>query len=122
MQINEDINENAADFDISYYLSYTLSMKHYEWNDAKNTLLKTERDVSFEDVITAISEGFVFDDVKHPNVKKYPDQRILVVRIEDYIYIVPYIEKDDTTLFLKTVIPSRKATKKYFTNNNQKEV
>ena len=71
VQINEDINENAADFDISYYLSYTFSMKHYEWNDAKNTLLKTERDVSFEDVITAISEGFVFDDVKHPNVKKY---------------------------------------------------
>lgn len=88
-------------------------MRHYEWNEAKNELLKTNRAVSFEEVLAAITSGHILDDKAHTNKAKYPHQRILVVSIEDYIYLVPYVEKDEQTLFLKTIIPSRVATKHY---------
>jgi uncharacterized DUF497 family protein len=87
-------------------------MKYYDWNDEKNKLLKKLRGVSFEQVVLAIVSGDLIDRVKHPNPEKYPNQRVFLVKIEDYIYSVPYIE-DDEKMFLKTIIPNSKATKKY---------
>jgi len=87
-------------------------MKYYDWNDDKNELLKKLRGVSFEQVVLAIVTGDLVDRVKHPNPEKYPNQRVFLVKIEDYIYSVPYVE-DDEKLFLKTIIPNSKATKKY---------
>jgi len=87
-------------------------MKYYDWNDDKNDLLRKSRGVSFERVVLAIVSGDLVDRVRHPNPEKYPNQRIFLVKIEEYIYSVPYVE-DDEKIFLKTVIPNRKATKKY---------
>jgi uncharacterized DUF497 family protein len=87
-------------------------MKYFDWNDDKNAKLKEERGVSFEQVELAIATGDLVDRLKHPNPEKYPNQKVFLVRIEDYIYSVPYIE-DDEKIFLKTIIPSSKATKKY---------
>ena len=87
-------------------------MKYYDWNDDKNELLKKWRGVSFEQVVLAIVSGDLVDRVRHPNPEKYPNQRVFLVKIEDYIYSVPYVE-DDEKIFLKTIIPNSKATKKY---------
>ena len=87
-------------------------MKPFDWNEAKNANLKAERGISFEDVIAAIDEGRLLDTNKHTNKKRYGKQKIYVVRIEDYAYLVPFVE-DDEKIFLKTIIPSRRATKKY---------
>jgi len=87
-------------------------MKYYDWNDEKNELLKKLRGVSFEQIVLAIVSGDLIDRVKHPNPEKYPNQRVFLVKIEDYIYSVPYVE-DDEKMFLKTIIPNSKATKKY---------
>ena len=80
----------------------------------KNEILKEQRGVSFEDVILSIDEGNLLDDLEHPNKEKYPNQNIFIIliKIKDYVYIVPYIE-DDNSIFLKTIIPSRKMNKKY---------
>lgn len=90
-------------------------MKYFDWDQDKNEVLKRERDISFEEVVIAIFEGRVLDDVKHPNKKRYPNQRMLVVNIDNYACLVPYVE-DAKKVFLKTIIPSRKATKKYLVN------
>ena len=87
-------------------------MKYFDWSDKKNETLKQLRGVSFEQVELAIASGDLIDRVTHPNPAKYPDQKIFLVRIEDYIYSVPYVE-DNEKIFLKTIIPNRKATKKY---------
>ena len=87
-------------------------MKYYDWNDEKNELLKKLRGVSFEQVVLAIVSGDLIDRMKHPNPEKYPNQRVFLVKIEDYVYSVPYVE-DDEKIFLKTIIPNSKATKKY---------
>jgi len=87
-------------------------MKYFDWNDEKNEVLKKTRGVSFEQVELAIALGDLIDRIKHPNSAKYPSQKIFLVQIENYIYSVPYIE-DDEKIFLKTIIPSSKATKKY---------
>jgi uncharacterized DUF497 family protein len=87
-------------------------MKYYDWNDEKNELHKKLRGVSFEQVVLSIVSGDLIDRVKHPNPEKYPNQRVFLVKIEDYIYSVPYVE-DDEKMFLKTIIPNSKATKKY---------
>ena len=94
-------------------------MKYFDWNENKNELLKLERDVSFEEVVIAVTSGLLLDDVKHPNPKKYPDQRIFVVNINNYAYLVPYIE-DEEKVFLKTIIPSRVATKNYIIKGGKK--
>ena len=80
----------------------------------KNELLKTQREISFEDVILALESGKLLDDIQHPNKEKYPNQNIFIILIEikDYVYLVPYVE-DDTSIFLKTIIPSRQMNKKY---------
>jgi uncharacterized DUF497 family protein len=87
-------------------------MKYYDWNDEKNELLKKLRGVSFEQVVLAIVSGDLIDRMKHPNPEKYPNQRVFLVKIEDYVYSVPYVV-DDEKMFLKTIIPNSKATKKY---------
>ena len=87
-------------------------MKRLDWNEAKNAWLKIERGISFEDVQTAIDEGNLLDNVAHPNKKHYPGQRILVVVIDSYVFLVPFVE-DNEKLFLKTIYPSRKFTKVY---------
>jgi uncharacterized DUF497 family protein len=92
-------------------------MKDIRWDTLKNEKLKSERDVSFEAVLVAIIQGDTLDDSIHPNQEKYPNQRLLVVKINDYAYLVPYVE-EDTEIFLKTIIPSRKATKQYIREND----
>jgi uncharacterized DUF497 family protein len=87
-------------------------MKYYDWNDDKNEVFKKTRGVSFEQVELAIALGDLIDRVKHPKSAKYPKQKVFLVRIENYIYSVPYVE-DDEKIFLKTIIPNSKATKKY---------
>jgi uncharacterized DUF497 family protein len=87
-------------------------MKYFFWNEEKNEILKEERQVSFEDVVFYIEQGFLLDVLENPNQEKYKGQKIFVVQIEDYVYLVPFIE-DDHAVFLKTIIPSRKATRTY---------
>jgi uncharacterized DUF497 family protein len=87
-------------------------MKPINWNADKNRKLIEERDISFEDIVFALQSGGFVDDISHPNKTKYPSQRIFVVAIDDYAYLVPYVENDEE-IFLKTIVPSRKATKQY---------
>lgn len=87
-------------------------MKYFDWDKVKNELLKQERDISFEDVVEAINEGRILDTFEHPNQKKYPNQNIYIVEIGGYAYFVPFVE-DEKKIFLKTIYPSRDATKKY---------
>jgi uncharacterized DUF497 family protein len=83
------------------------------WNEVKNDLLKKERGVSFEMVVDAILNNRLIDVIKHPNVKKYENQKIYVFDFKGYCYLVPFIETSDGNIFLKTVFPSRKAVKEY---------
>ena len=87
-------------------------MKPIHWNLAKSLILANARGVSFEAIVVAIESGGLLDILEHPNKIQYPHQRILVVRYKGYVYLVPYVE-EDAHLFLKTIIPSRKATKQY---------
>ena len=87
-------------------------MKLLRWNKSKNDLLRSERGVSFEEIEVAIEQGNLLDIVAHPNRGKYPNQKIFVVRFLDYVYLVPFVE-DQSSFFLKTIIPSRRATKQY---------
>ncbi len=88
-------------------------MKTYNWDIEKNELLKNERGISFEEVIFHIQKGDELDIYPHPNQERYPNQKISVVAVNDYAYLVPYVEETEDEIFLKTIIPSRKATKKY---------
>jgi uncharacterized DUF497 family protein len=87
-------------------------MKPINWNAKKNRKLIKERSISFEDIVFAFQSGWLLDDMAHPNKDRYPHQRIFVVAIDDYAYLVPYVENDEE-IFLKTIVPSRKATKLY---------
>lgn len=87
-------------------------MKQINWDAAKNEKLMAERGISFEDVVFALQSGSLLDDLVHPNRDKYPKQRMFVNRIDAYVWLVPYVE-NDKEFFLKTAIPSRKATRKY---------
>ena len=87
-------------------------MKYFSWDAEKNELLRSERGISFEEVVFHIERGDVLDLLQHPNKERYPGQRIFVVNVEGYAYLVPFVE-DDTVIFLKTIIPSRKATRDY---------
>ena len=87
-------------------------MNSISWNIEKNALLRAERGVSFEDVVFHIMAGDILDTVDHPNQDRYPGQQIHVIAIEEYIYLVPFVETDEE-VFLKTIISSRKATKNY---------
>lgn len=87
-------------------------MKPFRWGVDKNEALKSVRGVSFESVIVAVESKGLLDIVEHPNKTKYPNQKILVVSFDGYVYLVPFVEEEDH-FFLKSVIPSRKATRDY---------
>jgi hypothetical protein len=87
-------------------------MKTYDWDQDKNEWLKKERGISFEEIVTALDTGKKLDSYKHPNLEKYPNQEILVVEIDEYVYLVPLVENEEK-VFFKTIFRSRKATKKY---------
>ena len=86
--------------------------KTFNWNSNKNQQLMDERDICFEDIVLNINLGNELDIYNHPNKEQYPNQQISVVQIEDYVYLVPFVESENE-IFLKTIIPSRKATKQY---------
>jgi uncharacterized DUF497 family protein len=90
---------------------YTTNMR-YEWNPEKNELLKKERNISFEQIIFHLSKGDVWKISDHPDQDNYPGQKIFFVLAGGYIYLVPCVAGNGIT-FLKTIIPSRKATKAY---------
>ncbi len=85
--------------------------KTFNWNSDKNQSLMNNRGVSFEDIVLNINLGNELDIYDHPNNERYPNQQVSVVLVEDYVYLVPFVESEDE-IFLKTIIPSRKATKK----------
>lgn len=93
-------------------------MKYFDWDEQKNAKLLAERDICFEDILTAIAEGRVLQNINHPNKARYPNQKVLIVQVNDYAYIVPYIQ-DDTMIFLKTIYPSRQMTRKYLAERRQ---
>jgi uncharacterized DUF497 family protein len=95
-------------------------MKPINWSSDKNMSLKAERGVSFEEVLVAISQGALLEIVVHPNKEKYPNQRIFIVGIRGYAYLVPFVETCDE-IFLKTIIPSRSATRKYVSEGKKYE-
>ena len=84
----------------------------YNWNTDKNLMLVKERGISFERIVFEISMGNEVALVMHPNQDKYPGQMVSVVEVDDYIYLVPFIETE-SEIFLKTIIPSRKATRQF---------
>jgi len=87
-------------------------MKEIQWNAEKNVWLKQKRKIGFEDISVAIVDGNLLGTVCHPNKEKYPHQKIFLVKIGNYLYVVPFVE-DSQKIFLKTIIPSRKATRDY---------
>jgi uncharacterized DUF497 family protein len=87
-------------------------VKHFSWDPCKNEALRAERGVSFEEIVFHIERGDILDILEHPNQERYEGQRVFVVRRGDYAYLVPFVE-DQEYVFLKTIIPSRKATRKY---------
>ena len=87
-------------------------MKVFRWDNDKNELLKNSRGVCFEQVVILMEREDILETIEHPNQNKYPGQKIATVMIDDYAYLVPYIQQSDE-IFLKTIIPSRKATDKY---------
>ena len=87
-------------------------MKPFRWGAEKNESLKAGRGASFESIVVAVESDGLLDILEHPNKPRYPNQKILVVSFDDYVYLVPFIE-DEEHFFLKTVIPSRKATRDY---------
>lgn len=95
-------------------------MRRFRWNPKKNEALKAERGISFERIVLAIEDGDVLDVLRHPNSGRYPNQLILVVAVEGYAYLIPYVEEPGG-YFLKTVIPSRKATREYLSQGEADE-
>jgi uncharacterized DUF497 family protein len=87
-------------------------MKVFRWDNEKNELLKNSRGVCFEQVVILMEREDVLETIEHPNRNKYQGQKIATVMIDDYAYLVPYVQKSDE-IFLKTIIPSRKATNRY---------
>ena len=87
-------------------------MKPLRWSTEKSEALKVDPGASFESAVVAIETGGLLDILAHPNQAKYPRQRILVVAADNYAYLVPFVEDEDY-FFLKTIIPSRKATRDY---------
>lgn len=92
-------------------------MKSVNWSTEKNIRLKAERGVSFEEVLSAMSNGGLLVILDHPNTDQYPNQHMFVVRIRGYAYLVPFVETENE-VFLKTIIPSRKATRQYLAEEN----
>ncbi len=88
-------------------------MKIFRWNAEKNEILARERGITFEEIVQRIESGAKVIETDHPNKEKYPNQKILIIDVEGYAYLVPCVI-DENEYFLKTIIPSRRATKKYY--------
>jgi uncharacterized DUF497 family protein len=84
----------------------------YNWDKEKSLLLKKTRGISFEQIVSYIEQGNLVDIIKHPNGERYNHQKILIINIDNYIYAIPFVQNQNER-FLKTIIPSRKFTKKY---------
>jgi hypothetical protein len=84
----------------------------FDWSDEKDAQLQQERGIGFQDIVFHIDRGDILAIIEHPNPEKYPNQDILYVRVEDYVYMVPFVRSEEG-MFLKTIIPSRKATKQF---------
>lgn len=93
-------------------------MKRFNWNAEKNEQLRLERGITFEEILFHIERGDILEILAHPNQAKYEGQKIFVVLVDDYVHLVPYVE-DEAEVFLKTIIPSRKATKEYLSRRNE---
>ncbi len=96
-------------------------MKYHSWNNDKNERLKRERNISFEDILYYIEHGKLLAVISHPNQEKHVGQKIYVIEIDNYAYLVPFVETENE-IFLKTIIPSRKATKKYLEVKDEKQI
>jgi uncharacterized DUF497 family protein len=95
-------------------------MKQYSWDEQKNEKLIQERGVSFEDIVQAITEGHLLEVGPHPNGTRYPNQNLYFVWFADYVYVVPN-EEVDGKIRLITIIPSRKASRKYLSGGDESE-
>jgi uncharacterized DUF497 family protein len=95
-----------------------MGVEYFAWDAAKNAKLKAGRGIGFEDIVFQIERGDRLDILEHPNPDRYAGQRIFVVQREDHVYLVPFVE-DEHTVFLKTIIPSRKATKQYLSEESE---
>ena len=95
-------------------------MKYYAWSAEKNESLKLDRGVSFEEVVFHIERGDLLDVLEHPNQRRYPGQRIFVVDIRGYAYLVPFVESE-REIFLKTAIPNRRATNTYLVQSEKND-
>lgn len=95
-------------------------MKIINWSTEKSLALKRSRGICFEDVVFYIERGDILDDYLHPNHQTYPGQRIMVINIANYAYLVSYVENEEE-LFLKTIIPGRRATLRYIGENREAE-
>jgi hypothetical protein len=85
----------------------------FDWSHAKNAELKERHGRGFEDALVALTEGRLLEDRTHPNPSgRYGHQRQFIVELDDYAWVVPFVRNGDH-IFLKTMFPSRKATKKY---------
>ena len=89
-----------------------MNVETIEWNEEKNQSLIEIRGVSFDLIAQLIREGDILDVYDHPNQERYPGQQMLVVRIDDYAYLIPFVEQNGH-VFLKTILHSRKATRKH---------
>ena len=93
-------------------MAYSLRAKGFAWDERKNELLKRTRGISFEDVVVRMAADGLLDVIEHPAPERYPGQKIFVVRVDDQVVLVPFLE-DEWRVVLKTIIPSRKMTKRY---------
>jgi len=94
------------------YNAHVADQTCFNWSPEKNQLLLAQRGISFERIVFEIASGNELAVFEHPNQEKYPGQKISMVQVDDYVYAVPFIETG-AEIFLKTIIPSRKATKHY---------
>lgn len=94
-------------------------MDYYKWDSRKNELLKAERGISFEQIVLHIERGDVLAVVEHQNKERYPNQQLIVVAVNGYAYLVPFVDSPEGR-FLKTIIPSRKATRDYLKGKKKK--
>ena len=94
-------------------------MRRFRWDYGKNIVLQRTRGIGFEEIVAAIEAGGLLDTVKHHDLRRYPRQQLLIVALHDYAYVVPYVEEEDGTYFLKTVYPSRNMTEKYLQKSGE---
>ena len=91
--------------------------KYFDWSEKKNRILKKKRNISFEEVVLSIANGQLLDILEHPDKEKYLGQKLLIVKMRNYAFVVPFIENEEA-YFLKTIYPSRKATRTYLTDGD----